>query len=283
MQKNTQKTLKKPILITGASSGIGYYCLKELSKDSDYLVYGTCRKDEDLKRLQKEGLNVLKLDLTDSDSIKKCVDEFLQKSDGKIFALFNNAGFGQPGAVEDIKREILKEQFETNLFGLHEITTLFLPIMRKQGYGKIINHSSVLGIISLRFRGAYNASKYALEGLSDTLRLELMDTDISVSLVESGPIRSDFRKNALNKFLQNIDRDNSPFKDEYKQKLKALQSSEDVPFTLGEDAVYEVLLKILNSKNPKARYRVTKVTTIFWFLKRVLSTRLLDKVLRWVE
>ena len=274
---------KKPILITGVSSGIGYYCLKELSYNKDYLVYGTCRKDEDIKRLQNEGLNILKLDLTKSESVKKCTDEFLKKSDGKIFALFNNAGFGQPGALEDISREVLKEQFETNLFGLHELTTLALPIMRKQGYGKIINHSSVLGIISLRFRGAYNASKYALEGLSDTLRLELMGTNISVSLIESGPIRSDFRKNALDKFLENIDRTNSPFKDEYKQKLKALQSSKDVPFTLGENAVYEVLQKILSSKNPKARYRVTKVTTIFWFLKRVLSTRLLDKVLRKVE
>ncbi len=270
-------------MITGTSSGIGYHCLKQLSLNKNYLVYGTCRKEEDLKRLQSEGLNVLKLDLTNSDSIKECIDEFLQKSDGKIFALFNNSGYGQPGAVEDLSREVLREQFETNLFGLHELTTLVLPIMRKQGYGKIINHSSVLGIISLRFRGAYNASKYALEGLSDTLRLELIGTNISVSLIESGPIRSDFRKNALDKFLENIDKENSFFKDEYKQKLKSLQSSDDVPFTLGEDAVLKVLQKIIESKNPKARYRVTKVTTIFWFLKRVLSTRLLDKVLRWVE
>ena len=274
---------KKAILITGASSGIGYYCLKELSKNQNFLVYGTCRKDDDIQKLTNEGLNILKLDINDSNSIKKCVKEFLSKTDGKIYALFNNAGYGQPGAVEDIKRDILREQFETNLFGLHEITTYFIPIMRKQGFGKIINHSSVLGFVSLRFRGAYNASKYALEGLSDTLRLELMDTNIYVSLIQTGPVRSRFRENALQKFLQNIDRGNSYFKEEYKQKLKSLQSKKDVPFTLREDAVYKVLLEILNSKKPKARYKVTKVTKFFSILKRVLSSEQLDKILRKIE
>ncbi len=274
---------KKPILITGASSGIGYYCLKELSKNKDFLVYGTCRKDEDIKRLHDEGLNVLKLDLSSSESIKNCVEEFLSKSGGKIYALFNNAGFGQPGAIEDISRKVLKEQFETNLFGLHEITTYFLPIMRRQGYGKIINHSSVLGFVALRFRGAYNASKYALEGLSDTLRLELMGTNIYISLIQTGPVRSRFRENALQKFLQNIDRENSYFKEEYKQKLASLQSKEDVPFTLSEDAVYQVLLQILNSKKPKPKYQITKVTQFFSFLKRVLPISWLDKILRKIE
>ena len=274
---------KKPILITGTSSGIGYYCLKELSKNKNFLVYGTCRKDSDIKSLQNEGLNVLKLDVNSSDSIKECIDKFLSKSGGKIYALFNNAGFGQPGAVEDIKREVLKEQFETNLFGLHELTTLVLPIMRKQGYGKIINHSSVLGFVALRFRGAYNASKYALEGLSDTLRLELMGTNIYLSLIQTGPVKSRFRENALEKFLQNIDRENSFFKKEYKQKLALLQSKEDVPFTLSEDAVYQVLLQILYSKKPKPKYQITKVTKFFSFLKRVLPISWLDKILRKIE
>jgi len=270
-------------MITGASSGIGYYCAKELSKNNSYQVFATVRKEKDFKRLTQEGINVLYLDLNSSESIKKCAKEFLEKTDGKIYALFNNAGYGQPGAVEDISDRVLKEQFQTNFFGLAELTREFLPIMREQGFGRIINHSSVLGFISLRFRGAYNASKYALEGLSDTLRLELMDSDIWVSLIETGPVRSDFRKNALKKFLENIDRQNSYFKDEYKKKLKALESEKDAPFTLGADAVFESLLKALQEKEPKARYRVTKVTTIFWFLKRVLSTKKLDKVLRSIE
>ena len=275
--------MTKPILITGASSGIGYYCAKELSKDKNFQVFATVRSDEDKKKLESEGIKVLLLDLNNSKSIKNCVDEFLYKSDGKIYAVFNNAGFGQPGAVEDISDKILKEQFQTNFFGLVELTNLLLPVMRKQGYGKIINHSSVLGFVSLRFRGAYNASKYALEGISDTLRLELIGSNIWVSLVESGPIRSKFRQNALQKFLENIDREKSFFKSEYEKKLKALQSTEDVAFTLGEDAVFDVLKKILDEKEPKARYRVTKITTIFWLLKRILSTKQLDKILRWVE
>jgi len=274
---------QKPILITGASSGIGYYCLKELSKNDEFFCVGTVRSDEDFKRLQAEGLNVLKLDLNSSKSIDICVDEFLKLTGGKIYALFNNSGFGQPGALEDISREVLRAQFETNLFGLHEITTKFLPIMREQGYGKVINHSSVLGFVSLRFRGAYNASKYALEGLSDTLRLELMGSNIFVSLIQTGPVRSSFRKNALSKFLQNIDRENSYFKDEYIKKLESLKSEKDSPFTLGEDSVYEVLLEILNSKSPKPRYEVTKVTKFFAVAKRLLSSSLLDKILRKVE
>jgi len=274
---------RKPVLITGASSGIGYYCAKKLSKNSSYQVYATVRDEKDYKRLTRDGLNVLYLDLNSNDSIKECSKEFLSKTNGKIYALFNNAGYGQPGAVEDISDEALKEQFQTNFFGLHSLTREFLPVMREQGFGRIINHSSVLGFISLRFRGAYNASKYALEGLSDTLRLELMDSDIWVSLIETGPVRSDFRKNALKKFLENIDRQNSYFKDEYAKKLESLQSEKDVPFTLGADAVYEVFLKALEAKEPKPRYRVTKVTTMLWFLKRVLSTKRLDKVLRSIE
>ena len=274
---------RKPILITGASSGIGYYCAKELSKNNSYQVYATVRSEKDYKRLTLEGLNVLYLDLNSSESIKSCAKEFLSKTGGKVYALFNNAGYGQPGAVEDISDEALKEQFQTNFFGLHSLTRELLPVMRKQGFGRIINHSSVLGFVSLRFRGAYNASKYALEGLSDTLRLELMDSDIWVSLIETGPVRSHFRKNALKKFLQNIDRQNSYFKDEYEKKLESLQSEKDVPFTLDADAVYKALLKALEEKEPKARYRVTKVTTIFWLLKRLLSTKRLDNILRSIE
>ncbi len=273
---------KKSILITGCSSGIGYYCAKELKKRG-YRVFATARKKEDVKRLEGEGFETFVLDLNDSDSIKKAVDLVREKTDGKLFALFNNGAYGQPGAVEDLSREVLKEQFETNLFGTHELTTLVLKMMREQGYGRIIQNSSVLGFVSLRFRGAYNASKYALEGLSDTLRLELLDTDIFVSLIEPGPIRSDFRKNALKMFLKNIDREISPFKNEYVKKLQSLQSEKDAPFTLKEEAVYKALLHALESKMPNERYRVTKPTTFFWFSKRLLPTKLLDRLLKKVE
>jgi short-subunit dehydrogenase len=273
--------MKKCILITGCSSGIGYYCAHALQKDG-YQVIATARKEEDVTRLRQEGLDSFLLDLASSESIQQVPHE-IQKRTDSLYALFNNGAYGQPGAVEDLSREVLKTQFETNLFGTHELTTTILPLMRQQGYGRVIQNSSVLGFISLRFRGAYNASKYALEGLSDTLRLELMGTDIYVSLIEPGPIRSAFRQNALQKFLENIDREHSAFKEEYVQKLESLQSEEDAPFTLGEDAVYQALLHALESKRPKERYRVTKPTSWFWFAKRILSTRMLDKILRYVE
>jgi short-subunit dehydrogenase len=272
----------RAILITGCSSGIGYYCAKELQKRG-YRVFATARKAEDVKRLQDEGLESLVLDLDESQSIKDAVSEVLKRCDGKLYALFNNGAYGQPGAVEDLSRQTLREQFETNIFGTQELTNLVLPSMRANGEGRIIQNSSVLGFVSLPYRGAYNASKYALEGLSDTMRLELEGTNIFVSLIEPGPIRSDFRKNALAKFLQNIDRENSPHKESYQQKLKSLESKEDVPFTLGSDAVLKVLLHALESEKPKARYRVTFPTKLFAFLKRVLSTYGLDRVIRKID
>ncbi len=270
---------KKSILITGCSSGIGYFCAKALQKDG-YHVLATARKKEDVEKLKEDGLEAFLLDLNSSHSIDNAIKEIQQRTKGELFALFNNGAFGQPGAVEDLTRQILKEQFETNLFGTHELTIKILPLMRAQGYGRIIQNSSVLGFVSLRFRGAYNASKYALEGLSDTLRLELMDTNIHISLIEPGPIRSSFRKNALEKFKQNIDINHSPFSQEYIKKLKSLQSNDDVAFTLGEDSVYKALLHALEAKKPKERYRITKPTTFFWILKRILSTKMLDKLLR---
>ncbi len=273
---------QKSILITGCSSGIGYYCAKALQKEG-FRVFATARNRTDVQRLRDEGLESYQLDLDNSQSIQEALDGILTDTGGKLYALFNNGAYGQPGCVEDLSRDVLKAQFETNLFGTHELTTKVLPIMRKQGYGRIIQNSSVLGFIALRYRGAYNASKFALEGLSDTLRLELEGTDIFVSLIEPGPIRSDFRKNALAKFIQNIDREKSVYKTVYKEKLAGLESTEDVPFTLGEEAVCDVLFHALNANRPKAHYRVTKPTAIFWFLKRILSTTLLDKVLRKVE
>ncbi len=272
----------RTILITGCSSGIGYYCAKELL-NRGYRVFATARKVEDVKRLQNEGFEAFKLDLDDSQSIKDVMSEVLKLTDGKLYALFNNGAFGQPGAVEDLSREVLRAQFETNIFGTQELTNLVLPVMRTQKEGRIIQNSSILGFVSMRYRGAYNASKYALEGLSDTMRLELWGENIFVSLIEPGPIRSDFRKNALAKFMQNIDRENSVHKNEYKRKLEALKSENDVPFTLGADAVFKALIDALESKNPKARYRVTIPTKLFAFLKRVFSTKVLDFVLYKVD
>jgi short-subunit dehydrogenase len=173
----------------------------------------------------------------------------------------------------------LKEQFETNVFGTQELTNEVLPLMRKHGHGRVIYNSSILGFVSMSYRGAYNSSKYAIEGLCDTLRLELKGSGIDIVLIEPGPIRSDFRKNALKKFKSNIDIERSVHEKVYKKTLERLEGKENAPFTLGEEAVYKVLIKAIESKNPKNRYRVTLPSKLFWFLKRVLSSRILDKIL----
>ena len=268
------------ILITGCSSGIGLETAKILKKEG-FKVYASARNQDDVQMLKELGFETFLLDVTNPQNIKDTLETIVKK-DAKIDAVFNNAGYGQPGAVEDITLPVLKEQFETNVFGLHEVTRQVLPYMRKQGYGKIIQHSSVLGIISLRFRGAYNASKYAIEGLADTLRLELANTKIFVSTINTGPVTSKFRDNAVKKFQENVDQENSAFKKEYDTELNArLENDKDTtPFNLPASSVAEVILKIMNTDKPKPRYYVTKATHILGFFKRILSTSLLDSILK---
>ncbi|MGB6328787.1 MAG: SDR family NAD(P)-dependent oxidoreductase [Halarcobacter sp.] len=268
------------ILITGCSSGIGLESAKTL-KQNGIKVYASARKEEDVEMLKKLGFDTFLLDIRNKEQIAKALEQII-KNDNKIDAVFNNAGYGQPGALEDISVDALKEQFETNVFGLHEVTRQVLPYMRAQAYGKIIQHSSVLGIISLRFRGAYNASKYAIEGLADTLRLELADTNISISTINTGPVTSKFRENAVAKFKENVNQENSFYKKEYDKQLNAsLEDQKDkTPFNLPASSVANVILKIMNTNKPKPRYYVTKATYILGFLKRILSTSLLDKILK---
>ena len=189
----------KTVLITGCSSGIGLTVALGL-KQRGYGVVASARKLQDVQRLRDMGLECLQLDLTDSMSIQTVVKKLHHLTDGKIYALFNNGAYGQPGAVEDLSRDVLRAQFETNLFGTAELTNRIIPVMRKQGFGRIIMNSSVLGLVALPYRGAYSASKFALEGLTDTLRLELAGSGISVSLIEPGPITSRFRANSLEVF-----------------------------------------------------------------------------------
>ncbi|MEA2094051.1 MAG: SDR family NAD(P)-dependent oxidoreductase, partial [Pseudomonadota bacterium] len=198
----------KTILITGCSSGIGR-CVARGLATRGYRVFATARRDKDVNELNAGGFEGLPLDLSDSDSIAAAVNEILSRTGGRLDALFNNGAYGQPGAVEDLSRDVLRTQFETNLFGWHELTNRIIPIMRQQGHGRIIHNSSVLGFVALPFRGAYTASKYALEGLADTLRLELRGTDIHVSLVEPGPIESRFRANAFAAYQHNINPETS--------------------------------------------------------------------------
>ena len=269
----------KSILITGCSTGIGL-CVAQGLQDRGYRVFATARKKEDVNKLNTMGLESLQLDLDDSQSIQTAVQEILKRTDGTLYALFNNGAYGQAGAVEDLTRDVLRQQFETNVFGWHELTNLILPVMLKQGYGRIIQNSSVLGFVSLKFRGAYSASKYAIEGLTDTLRQELMGTSIFISLVEPGPIESEFRKNSFAMYKKNINKKNSRFISEYTATEERLsKEGPAVPFTLPAEAVLKKVIHALESKNPKPRYYVTFPTYLFGYLKRFFSTRLMDKLL----
>jgi len=270
---------QKNILITGCSSGIGKYCAEELLRQG-WRVFATARKDEDLKMLKEVGLETIRLDYMDNSSIHDCFNEVMKKTDNQLDALFNNGAYGQPGAVEDLTTDVLRKQFETNFFGWHELTNLVLPIMRKQGHGRIIHCSSVLGWVSAPWRGAYNSSKFALEGLASAMRMELEDTNIHVSLIEPGPIKTDFSKNALAAFLENIDRENTPHKERYEKELSRLNSGGGVNrFRLEPDAVYKKLDHALNAKRPKAHYGVTVPTHIMDIARRLLPTRMVDKML----
>ncbi len=274
------------ILITGCSSGIGLYCAEALQAEG-YRVFATARKEDDVQKLQEAGHIALQLDLNSSESINAALAEVLKQTGGTLDALFNNGAYGQPGAVEDLSRAVLRAQFETNLFGTHELTCKVIKIMRQQGHGRIIQNSSVLGLIALKYRGAYNASKFALEGLTDTLRQELDGSDIFVSLIEPGPIESDFRKNAYAAFKRHIPIEGSAHQDVYRAVEKRLAQQDAArkqdPFTLGPEAVYKPLLHALTSRKPKARYYVTAPTWIFSILRRLIPTGWLDWILRKVS
>ncbi len=270
---------QKAILISGCSSGIGLCVAAGLAKRG-YRVFATARKAEDLQKLQAMGLESLPLDLADSASIHQAVAEVLARCGGRLDALFNNGAYGQPGAVEDLRREVLREQFETNLFGTLELTNLVIPVMRAQGHGRIVMNSSVLGFAAMPYRGAYNASKFAIEGITDTLRLELAGSGIHVSLIEPGPIESRFRANAYEAYKRNIDAEHSVHREKYLAMERRLEKpGPAAPFTLPPEAVLEKVIHALESRHPKARYAVTIPTHLFAFLKRILPQCAMDWVL----
>ncbi|HEX5056590.1 MAG TPA: SDR family oxidoreductase [Gammaproteobacteria bacterium] len=273
------ETQKRAILITGCSSGIGHAVAVGLQQRG-YRVFATARKPADVARLGSLGLESLPLDLTDSASIRAAIETVLDRTGGRLYGLFNNGGYGQPGAVEDLSRQAVREQFETNLFGWMELTNLVLPVMRRQGEGRIIQNSSILGFIALKYRGAYNASKFAVEGWSDTLRLELWGSNIFVSLVEPGPIESRFRPNAYEKFKKHINASASIHRETYARMEQRFQTEGPVqPFTLPPQAVLKKVIHALESSKPRARYPVTFPSHLFAWLKRILPAAWLDRLL----
>lgn len=267
------------ILITGCSTGIGLHLAQRLQQEG-FNVLATARNDADVKRLSESGLNAHLLDLDNEKSIEQAAGWALTQSAGQLYGLINNGAYGQPGAIEDLPTQALRAQFSTNLFGWHHLIRQILPVMLKNNRGRIIQVSSLLGLVAMKYRGAYNASKFALEGYTDTLRLELRDTAVQVSLIEPGPVRSQFRSNALKKFLQNIDVNGSRHQVIYQLTLQRLQRPEPKnPFTLEPESCVAPALHALRSSRARVRYGVTFPTHLFAVLRRLLPARWLDNIL----
>ena len=272
---------RKSILITGCSSGIGYDAAHTLH-ERGWQVFATCRQEKDCARLRGEGLESFVLDYADEKSIKTAVAETLKRTGGTLDALYNNGAYAIPGAVEDLPRDAMRAIFETNVFGYHDLTRQVIPVMRKQGHGRIINCSSVLGLAALRFRGAYVSTKFALEGLTDVLRLEMHNQPIDVILIEPGPITTKIRVNAQPHFEKWIDWENSALSKLYKEGLRPRlydESGKPDTFELPASAVTKKLIHALESKRPKPRYYVTVPTYLSGIMRRILSTRAFDWVL----
>jgi NAD(P)-dependent dehydrogenase (short-subunit alcohol dehydrogenase family) len=267
----------RSILITGCSSGIGWASAVGL-KQRGWRVFATARRPSDILRLGDQGIEAYYLDYMEPESIESCAEQVLSATGGTLTALFNNGMYGQPGAVEDLRPEVLRAQFEVGFFGWHDLTRRLIPSMRAQGRGRIVNCSSVLGIVSLKYRGAYNACKFAVEGLSDALRQELKGTGIHVSIIEPGPIRTNFVEHALEAYRANIDLESSPHADIYQRRIAAMEAGGSRRFKLEPEAVVEKLVHALESKRPKPRYRVTLPTHMVALGRRLLSTRMLDWV-----
>ena len=271
---------RKTLLITGCSSGIGYIAAKELAARG-YQVCASARKSADVDRLGRDGLHAVQLDLEDSSSMDLALAELLEASDNQLYALVSNAAFELPGAVEDLSRDALRHQFETNLFGTIELVNKVLPIMRAQGSGRLIMMSSILGRIAMRYRGAYNASKYALEGICETLRLELAGSGIAVSMINPGPIESRFRSNSMNEADQYLDTAHSLHREAYaRMRELAADPTGKAPYSLPAKAVVDQIIHALEARKPKLRYYVTKPAKVLSLLDRVLPESWMDRILR---
>lgn len=269
---------ERTILITGCSSGIGL-CAAQTLKARGWRVFATARKPKDIARLKTEvGVESLYLDYAEPESIAAAAKHVFEATDGSLDALFNNGGYGQPGALEDIRRDVLRAQFEANVFGWHDLTARFIPAMRKRGQGRIVFCSSVLGLIAAPYRGSYAASKFAVEALADTLRMELQGSGIHVALIEPGPIATRFVEHAIEAYRRNVDLEASHHRETYKARIARMEAGGQQTYKLGPEAVVAKLVHALESARPRSRYYVTLPTYAVALLRRLLPASALDEV-----
>ncbi|MEM7710313.1 MAG: SDR family oxidoreductase [Pseudomonadota bacterium] len=270
--------MTRTILITGCSTGIGYHAAHALAARG-WRVFASCRKSEDCTRLRDEGLAAPLIDYERPETIEAGLAKMLAATDNRIDALFNNGAYAIPGLVEDLPTEALRTTFEANFFGWHDLARRVIPAMRARGTGRIVQNSSVLGFAAAPWRGAYNATKFALEGLTDTLRMEMRGTGIEVVLIEPGPITSRFRANARAQFERWIDWEASPRRADYERLMTRLYRDRTDRFELPPDAVTAALIHAVEARKPRARYRVTTPTKLGHVMKRALPTRAMDRIL----
>jgi NAD(P)-dependent dehydrogenase (short-subunit alcohol dehydrogenase family) len=272
--------MARTILITGCSSGIGK-CAAEGMRGRGWQVFATARKPEDIAALNAAGVTSLYLDYTQTQSIEAAVRAVLEATGGTLDALFNNGAYGQPGALEDVSTDVLRAQFEANFFGWHDLTRRVVPVMRRQGHGRIVMCSSVLGLITMGFRGSYSASKWALEAYSDTLRIELAGSGVHVSVIEPGPIRTRFTENALKHARENIDLERSVHAKAYRRRIRSMEKGGNTVGELGPEAVLDALVKACERKKPRPQYFVTLPTHGMSVLRRIAPKRQLHAFLVW--
>ena len=272
---------KKSILVTGSSSGIGLCVARDLH-ELGWNVIATCRDIKDCEILTNQyGLSSTVIDYSDEETITSGFNYALEKTNGKIDVLFNNGAYGLPSLVEDIPVDSLRNIFETNFFGWHSLTNKVIPLMKAQGSGRIIQNSSILGFMALKYRGAYTATKYAVEGLSDTLRMETEKHNIKVILIQPGPITTKFRENSYTQFKKSIRWEKSDNKEIYSKIIIPRledKNPKKIAFELLPDAVSKAVIHACTSKKPKIRYRVTWATIIMMYLKRLLTDKLFDRI-----
>lgn len=272
---------EKVVVVTGASTGIGRATARML-KNGGWRVFPTARSRTDLDLLRGEGFQPVELDLTDPDSVECAAKEVLELSQGVLGAVVNNAGYGQPGALEDLSRAAVRKQFEANVFGTLDFTNRFIPVFRAQKSGRIVLVTSVLGRIVIPFMGAYCASKFALEAMGDVLRLELGPAGISVSIVEPGPIRTSFRRRVVSEATRGLEMRNSVFAEHYAKELTEPERTYSRPtdiFRKPPEAVARKIVHALDSRYPRVRYPVTGAAWFGDFAARFLPARLKDWML----
>jgi short-subunit dehydrogenase len=260
-------------LITGASAGIGKETAKLLLKNR-FVVYGAARRTDKMQDLKELGAKVIQMDVSDDDSMVRGLDEII-RNEGHIDILINNAGFGSYGTIEDVPLVDAKYQFDVNVFGLARLTQLVLPHMRKQHYGKIVNITSIGGKVATPLGGWYHASKFAVEGLSDSLRMEVKPFGIDVIVIEPGGIKSEWAGIAV----ENLNKvsGNSVYKDLIRQMTGALKNME--PKNSEPSVIAEVILKAITVKKPKTRYHAGSMSGMVLTMRKILPDKLFYKVL----